>query len=150
MTASASTSRPPSGAASPGMKSKFMGNTASDMFESLPPCFSRSPPYHELMAAPFPTFSLISIDSNLDKGFPAVIPPSPCQPHPFIVHDVHEEDWTRLLNDVKVVSKLSGRDKVVSNVVPMLSGAGFVGGKVSFCDRHRDACADYRRHQDYS
>lgn len=41
---------------------------------------------------------------------------------------VRQEDWERLLNDIKVVSKLSGMDKVISNVAPMVMGVGFLGG----------------------
>ncbi|KAI0826273.1 hypothetical protein BC629DRAFT_66135 [Irpex lacteus] len=121
-------SRSSSSASTHGLKSKFMGNTASDIFESPPPGFSRPPPHNDLMYAPFPVFSHISAESSLEKGFPSLIPPSSCQPHPFIVHDVRQEDWERLLNDIKVVSKLSGMDKVISNVAPMVMGVGFLGG----------------------
>ncbi len=121
-TPDASRSRSP--ASTPGLKSKFMENTASDIFESPPPRFSRQPPHNDVMYAPFPVFSHISADSSLEKGFPSLIPPSSCQPHPFIVHDVRQEDW----DDIKVVSKLSGMDKVISNVAPMVMGVGFLGG----------------------
>ncbi|EED78501.1 predicted protein [Postia placenta Mad-698-R] len=57
--------------------------------------------------------------SELDKGFPLIAPPSTTVPHPFVTHDVGEEDWLRFLNDAKTASKLSPVDRVKSTVAPM-------------------------------
>jgi Domain of unknown function (DUF4646) len=59
-----------------------------------PPSFSRAPP-SQCSYPPFPPTYLISTGSSLDKGFPLLPPPSNAQPHPFVSHDVNEEDWAR-------------------------------------------------------
>jgi hypothetical protein len=41
-----------------------------------------------------PTY-LVSNGEHLDNGFPALLPPSEMQPHPFVSHDVNESDWIR-------------------------------------------------------
>lgn len=108
---------------------KLAGTTAVDVLNPPPPCFARPPPYNPLMSATFPPCTLISIDAKLENGFPALAPPSSLQPHPFIVHDVKEEDWVRLLNDIKAVGKLSPMNRIVSNVAPLALGVGFFPGE---------------------
>jgi hypothetical protein len=113
---------------SPGLKAKLMGTSAVDVLNPPPPCFTRPPPNNPLMSAPFPQCTLVSIDSKLDNGFPMLAPPSPLQPHPFVIHDVNEEDWLRFLNDIKVVGALSPMNKIVSGVAPLALGIGFFPG----------------------
>ncbi|KAI0702010.1 hypothetical protein BC835DRAFT_150457 [Cytidiella melzeri] len=106
---SSSLQAPPSGTANPssssstGFRSRFLvgSSSSNELFNPPPACFTRPPPHNPLMSSPFPPCSLLSIDSRLDNGFPTIPPPSSLQPHPFIIHDVTEEDWTRLLSDVK-------------------------------------------------
>lgn len=62
--------------------------------EQLPPSFSRLPP-HDLAYGPFQPMFLVASGRYLNKGFPSVPPPSNLRPHPFIIHDVNEGDWTR-------------------------------------------------------
>ena len=120
---------PSSPSASPSSGSQFKGPTATDLLNPPPPGFSRAPPFHELMTQPFRPFSLLSIGSGLDKGFPSVAPPSAAQPHPFIVHDVKEEDWTRLLHDIQAAGRLSPLNKIVAGVAPAAMGIGIFPGK---------------------
>lgn len=97
-----------------------------DVLNPPPPSFTRAPggnfPY-----SPFPPCVLHGIGETLDKGFPVVPPPSNVQPHPFATHDVKEEDWARLLGDLKSVSSLSVGQKIGAGVAPMAMGVGFVG-----------------------
>ncbi|KAG1821051.1 uncharacterized protein BJ212DRAFT_1445491 [Suillus subaureus] len=99
----------------------FFGNTGP------PPMWQRQPPQH-LPHDQFPPMCLISNGTDLSKGFPEV--PPPCQPcvHPFATHDILEEDWKRFLADVKKAASLSGGQRIKSNVIPMVTGLGFVGG----------------------
>lgn len=119
----------PSRSPSPSSGFRFKSPTADELLNPPPPGFTRAPPFHEFIDQPFQPFSLISIDSKLDKGFPAMPPPSPAQPHPFVVHDVNEEDWTRLLSDIKAAGKLSPLNKIVANVAPGVIGIGFLPGE---------------------
>jgi hypothetical protein len=105
------------------------GTTAVNVLNPPPPCFTRRPPYNPLMSATFPPCALLSIDSQLENGFPPLPPPSLLQPHPFTVHDVNEEDWLRLLNDIKATGKLSPMNRIVSNVAPLALGVGFLPGE---------------------
>jgi hypothetical protein len=59
-----------------------------------PPSFSRTAPPH-LPYNLFPPMCLVANGNHLNTGFPLLSPPSVLQPHPFVTHDVNEEDWTR-------------------------------------------------------
>ncbi|KAI0088982.1 hypothetical protein BDY19DRAFT_875756, partial [Irpex rosettiformis] len=102
--------------------------SATELLNPPPPCFTRAPPHHELMTQPFQPISVISIESQLDKGFPSMAPPSPAQTHPFVVHDVQEEDWTRLLNDVKAAGRISPLNRIMAGVAPAVVGVGIFPG----------------------
>lgn len=71
---------------------------------------------------------LISNDKDLSKGFPELPPPCQAHPHPFSTHDITEEDWKRFLADIKKGGSLSGGQRIKSNVIPMMTGIGLVGG----------------------
>jgi len=49
-------------------------------------------------------------------------------PELLIAHDVQPADLSRLLEDCHLMGKLSTRDHVVSNVIPLALGMSFVGG----------------------
>jgi hypothetical protein len=57
----------------------------------IPPCFARPPSGSTYTA--FQPMHLTSIGQYLNKGFPQRQPPSNVDPHPFVSHDVTEEDW---------------------------------------------------------
>jgi hypothetical protein len=61
-----------------------------------PSQFSRVPP-KELSHISFQPMFLLCNGKTLDKGFPRAPPPSSVQPHPFISHDITEDDWLRFV-----------------------------------------------------
>ncbi|OJA12437.1 hypothetical protein AZE42_08204 [Rhizopogon vesiculosus] len=99
----------------------FFGNTGP------PPMWQRQPAVH-LPYSQFPPMCLISNSKDLSKGFPEVPPPCQVQPHPFATHDIAEEDWKRFLADVKKAGSLTGGQRIKSNVIPMVTGVGLIGG----------------------
>lgn len=143
---------PPSGQTSPGQSSssssggfmsRLTGSQPSDLLNPPPPSFSR-PPQQNFPYTPFHTVVHISLGATLDKGFPMMPPPAAAgQPHPFMTHDVNEEDWTRLLGDLKKAGTLSPMNKILAGVAPMviLPGIGFVGGMFYSVLYHR-LCVD--------
>lgn len=105
--------------------SSSSGSGTRNLINTPPPSFQRAPP-PGLPYPPFPPVALRTASSDLSKGFPKVPPPPPGgEPHPFATHDVHEEDWTRFLNDVKEAAALSTTDRSVSNVAPLALGVSF-------------------------
>ena len=58
----------------------------------VPPCFARQPPSGNAYPE-FQPMHLTSIGQYLSRGFPQRQPPSNADPHPFVTHDVAEEDW---------------------------------------------------------
>lgn len=100
------------------LKQFLPGDKVSALFDPPPPSFQR-PPRPDLPYAPFAQTPLMTAGSELDKGFPLIAPPSTTVPHPFVTHDVGEEDWLRFLYDAKTASKLSPVDRVKSTVAPM-------------------------------
>ncbi|KAJ3522794.1 hypothetical protein NM688_g8824 [Phlebia brevispora] len=91
-----------------------------------PPCFSRVPPT-SLSYETFRPCILLSLSNELDKGFPAIIPPSSAEAHPFILHDVREEDWIRFLRDIQRAGSLSPMNRFVAGAVPITFGLGYPG-----------------------
>ncbi|EKM56387.1 uncharacterized protein PHACADRAFT_183084 [Phanerochaete carnosa HHB-10118-sp] len=71
-----------------------------------PPSFSRSP-QPQFPYSPFPPLVAASVDKSLDHGFPLVPPPSHLQPHPFMAHDVNEDDWTSFLGHIRQIGAVS-------------------------------------------
>ncbi|KAG2369081.1 hypothetical protein BDR07DRAFT_1604964 [Suillus spraguei] len=117
---------PQNRASSPNEESKlslgsFFGNTGP------PPMWHRQPPQH-LSHDQFPSMCLTSNGTDLSKGFPALPPPCQLCVHPFATHDVLEEDWKRFLADIKKAGSLSGGQRIKSNVIPLIAGAGLVSG----------------------
>ena len=101
--------------------------TTPDLLNPPPPSFSRLPPPN-LPYPPFPQCVVIGKGNSLTKGFPILPPQTDVQPHPFVTHDVNEDDWARFLGDVKKASKLSIMEHVVTGAVPAVLGITIVGG----------------------
>jgi len=90
------------------------------------PSFSRQPSPN----VPYTSFPLMYLTANgkhLDKGFPLVPPPTPVAPHPFVTHDVNEDDWHRFLNDVKKAGRLTGREQMAAATVPITTHMPLIG-----------------------
>lgn len=105
---------------------KNAGASPAEILSTPPPAFSRQAPNH-LSYAPFPPCAVISLSKDLSKGFPPVLPPSSVQPHPFVMHDIQEEDWIRFLSDTKRAGSLSPMNRVVAGVAPVAMGIGLPG-----------------------
>ena len=69
--------------------------------------------------------------TTLEKGFMVIPPPTETQPHPFVTHDVTEDDWKRLLGDLQKTGKLSPMNHIVAGVAPMAIGG--IGGAYPVC-----------------
>ncbi|KAF7796147.1 hypothetical protein EIP86_007321 [Pleurotus ostreatoroseus] len=118
----------PSQPSSPSLLSRmksFTGTSPVEILSTLPPSFSRVPPA-DVPYAPFAPCALVSLSHALDKGFPALAPPS-TQPHPFAAHDVLEADWLRFLSDVKRAGALSPLNHVMAEFAPWAVGIGPLG-----------------------
>ncbi|KAI0784109.1 hypothetical protein C8Q75DRAFT_781313 [Abortiporus biennis] len=107
------------------LKNLAPGVDPEKLLDPPPPCFYRAPP--EISRVPFYPLAMLGFGSNLDKGFPTMPPPTHCNPHPFTVHDVNEEDWSTFLNHVKVAASLNGKDKLIAGVAPLGMGIGLAG-----------------------
>ena len=69
---------------------------------------------------------------TLDKGFPYASPACEMDgPHPFVTHDVAEDDWVRFLADVQGAGGLEPVNAVVAGAAPTVAVAGLLGGESS-------------------
>ncbi|KAL4062904.1 hypothetical protein V8B97DRAFT_1640230 [Scleroderma yunnanense] len=116
-------------ASSAGPKNGNSGLSLASFFgnKGPPPSWQRPPAPH-VAYNQFPPMCLISNGKDLAKGFPELPPPCQLAPHPFSTHDVNEEDWKRFLADVKKGGSLTPGQRIKSNVIPLITGASFVGG----------------------
>lgn len=88
------------------------------LLDPPPPSFRR-PPAPEL---PYPSFeptALMGLSGNLSTAFPLLAPPSTADPHPFITHDVSEQDWTFFVRDVKAAALLAPSNSMFAGVAPV-------------------------------
>ena len=87
------------------------GKSPKSLLNPPPECFSRAPA-HGLTYAPFQPLVLLSKGAMLDRGFPYVAPEATKAGtevetlHPFVEHDVSEQDWRQFLHDVRVAGSL--------------------------------------------
>ncbi|EPT05764.1 hypothetical protein FOMPIDRAFT_86757 [Fomitopsis schrenkii] len=79
------------------------GKSSASILDPPPPSFLRSP-RPDLPYSPFEPTSLSSLSDGLGQGFPQLPPQSRDVPHPFVTHDVSEEDWRIFLFTVKSAS----------------------------------------------
>ncbi|PCH44679.1 hypothetical protein WOLCODRAFT_123937 [Wolfiporia cocos MD-104 SS10] len=103
------------------------GDSVAKLLDPPPLSFARAPA-PGLAYAPFPPAVLEGRGADLGAGFPALTPRCAAPPHPFATHDVREDDWARFVHDVGTAGKLSGTERVVSNVLPTALSMGFVAG----------------------
>lgn len=99
-----------------------------DPFNPPPPSFSR-PPQPQFPYSPFPRCTTVSFGKDLENGFPSLPPPSAVQPHPFVTHDVNEDDWLRFLGDIMQIgsSNSTQLSKFVAIGGPIGLGVGLMG-----------------------
>ncbi|KAL7283942.1 hypothetical protein ACG7TL_001214 [Trametes sanguinea] len=109
------------------LKNLAPGKSPSKLLDPPPPSFTRPPPI-DLPYGAFPVMELICEGSTLDKGFPYAAPACPIEPHPFVTHDVNENDWRWFLHDVRVAGSLSPMNRVVAGVLPIVFPLGLVLG----------------------
>lgn len=108
------------------MKNIAPGADPADILNPPPPSFGRIPP-GDVSYESFTPCVLASVGKELDKGFPSAAPPSNAQPHPFVAHDVREEDWLRFMSDLKRAGSLSPMNRVAAGAVPLALGLGLAG-----------------------
>lgn len=66
----------------------------------LPLSFTRAPPSH-YSYAPFPPLVVEARGAHLEDGFFLAPPPTALQPHPFVLHDITEDDWVRCVRSTR-------------------------------------------------
>ncbi|KAI0360325.1 hypothetical protein OH77DRAFT_673364 [Trametes cingulata] len=103
------------------------GKTPAKLLTPPPSSFTRPPP-PTLPYGQFPDMELIGKGTTLDLGFPYIAPACPMLPHPFVTHDVNEDDWRQFLHDIRIAGSLSPMNRVVANVFPILFGFGIIIG----------------------
>ncbi|KAI1787763.1 hypothetical protein LXA43DRAFT_895717 [Ganoderma leucocontextum] len=92
--------------------------------------FGRAPP-HNLPYGPFPPATLHAYSDDLQAdGFPKDPPTCACAPapHPFVMHDVNEQDWAGFLDDVRSAGGLSPVSGLIAGAAPVAVRAGIIGG----------------------
>ncbi|KAF8903911.1 hypothetical protein CPB84DRAFT_1845582 [Gymnopilus junonius] len=126
-------SLPPGVAAPPGIAAPPAEASSISPFQppELPLSFYRAPPSELLYPSFKPTF-IAGLGKSLDKGFPALPPPSDAQPHPFISHDVGEADWLEFLNAVRSAATLTDKDKhrshlPIISIIPVVNSLASLG-----------------------
>ncbi|OCH95402.1 hypothetical protein OBBRIDRAFT_745604 [Obba rivulosa] len=103
------------------------GKVLARLLSPPPPCFSRTLP-PELPYGPFAPSALLGTSSRLEAGFPELPPPSSAIPHPFVTHDVGEEDWMLFLRHVKAVANDTPvMGKFATEIAPRAMAFGFLG-----------------------
>lgn len=85
-----------------GMLANAGADSSRDVLSTPPPSFSRAP-QPQFPYSPFPPLVVLSLDKSLAHGFPTIPPASHVQPHPFMAHDVNEDDWTQFLRNIHQV-----------------------------------------------
>jgi len=90
-----------------------------------PSQFSRVPS-KGLSYSPFQPMFLLCNGKTLDKGFLRAPPPSSIQPHPFISHDITEDDWLSFLETLHSAANLTGKD-VSRSYLPIVSNIPIIG-----------------------
>ncbi len=119
------------------------GKDPKTLLNPPPPSFGRAPapaPY-----SMFPAMVLIGKGNTLDRGFPYIPPDSPLVPHPFVTHDVNEQDWRRFLHDMRVAGSLSPMNRVVAGLAPLALGIGIIFGMSFLASCGYGLQTDHRR-----
>ncbi|KAH9930489.1 uncharacterized protein BXZ73DRAFT_47564 [Epithele typhae] len=112
------------------------GKAPKKLLDPPPESFARSPPLGPSYG-PFPLLLLVGKGTTLDRGFNYAPPELPGLgtvgavpvPHPFVDHDVNEQDWRRFVHDVRLAGSLSPMNRVVAGLAPLaLPGVGIIFG----------------------
>ena len=94
--------------------------------------FTRAPP-RDLPYGPFPPAVLHARSTDLvHDGFPLEPPTCQCaplEPHPFVTHDVNEDDWARFLHDVSSAGGLKPVDSKIADAAPRAMRTGLLIGE---------------------
>nr|VWP00035.1 Beta-xylanase (EC [Ganoderma boninense] len=93
--------------------------------------FARAPA-NDLPYGSFPPATLHAHSDDLEvDGFPKDPPTCACAPapHPFVTHDVNEEDWASFLDDVRGAGGLSPVNSVIAGAAPIAVRVGIIGGQ---------------------
>ena len=94
--------------------------------------FTRAPP-RDLPYGPFPPAVLHARSTDLvHDGFPLEPPTCQCaplEPHPFVTHDVNEDDWARFLHDVNSAGGLKPVDAKIADAAPRAVRTGLLIGE---------------------
>ncbi|KAJ6516663.1 hypothetical protein C8R47DRAFT_1087965 [Mycena vitilis] len=96
---------------------------------------TRSPPSN-LPRTAFPPMFLLADGNSLKQGFPAVLPPSATQPHPFSLLDVNETDWTQFLSELRVIARLSEKERNTAYCIPILSAIPIINVAIAGAIMH--------------
>lgn len=101
-----------------------------DPLDPPPPCFSRviAPPSEDTTYEQLPHPLVIDAKPGkkfLDEAFATTGTPA------LYRHDVLAEDWVRLLEDIQIVARLTGGQRVVAGALPVTMHIGFSGFLVS-------------------
>ena len=111
------------------------GASADGSWNPLPSTCAQSfarAPANDLPYGPFPTATLYAYSDDLQAdGFPKDPPTCACAPapHPFVTHDVSEEDWASFLDDVRGAGGLSPVNSLIAGAAPIAVRAGIIGGE---------------------
>lgn len=99
-----------------------LGPSSHAAFDHRP---SRDVPY-----GAFPPATHYAHADDLTRGFPLSPPTCACAPapHPFVTHDVNEQDWARFLEDVKGAGGLKPMNALLADAAPTMVMTGFIGG----------------------
>lgn len=101
---------------------------------SPPLSFSRPPPPNLPYGAFLPAVHYARSADLAGDGFelaPPTCAGAPGQPHPFVTHDIAENDWARFLADVQGAGGLEPVNAVVAGAAPTVAVAGLLGGESS-------------------
>lgn len=114
------------------------GETPAQLLNPPPSCFERQCP-RNLPYPPFPPMTLVG-KTALSKGFLVNLPEASIPlngPHPFVTHDIAEEDWARFIHDVKIAASLALKDRVRAALIPAPIGllTGGIGAVIGTSHR---------------
>ncbi|KAJ6592797.1 hypothetical protein B0H19DRAFT_1365138 [Mycena capillaripes] len=100
-----------------------------------PPSLTRPVPPN-LPRTPFQPMFLLADRNSLKQGFPAVLPPTSHQPHPFSWSDINETDWTRFLEEMRTVARLTQKEKNLGYSIPILSAIPWINIAIASAIMH--------------
>ncbi|CAK5273925.1 unnamed protein product [Mycena citricolor] len=90
-------------------------------------------PSDTIRPAAFKPIFVYAEGNSLRRGFPHLQPPTrdPELPHPFLMHDVLEHDWLQFVDELRETARLTDKEHLTANSVPVLSGIPFINWAVA-------------------